>query len=265
MTNYSDTIDVMRRTALEAAKVSQHYFLNRHELEVGFKGPADLICKADLETEEVIRRNLSEAFPDYAYRGEELGRIEGDDSDHEWLVDPIDGTTNFLSGMHYMISIALKQKGKTVCGVLYNPVAGEMFTAVAGEGAYLNGQRIHVTDTKDDARFLIGTGIPTSNLIHSQGVYKRLETIREPISGIRILGSCANSLAHVAAGRLDGFFEGPTGLVDFAVGVLLVQEAGGVLTDFWGKDEWEQNLFTVAGNAEVHKFLVDRLSETGRA
>lgn len=264
MTDYSETIEVMRRTALQAASVSQHFFLNRHKLEVGFKGPADLICKADLETEETIRRGLASAFPDYAYRGEELGIIAGRDSEYEWFVDPIDGTTNFLSGMHYMISIALKRQGKTVCGVLYNPVADEMFTAIAGEGAFLNGDRIFVSETSDAARFVIGTGIPTSNLIHSKGAYERLEAIREPISGIRILGSCANSLAHVAAGRLDGFFEGPTGLVDFAVGVLLVQEAGGVLTDYWGKEEWEQNLFTVAGNANVHGFLVDRLNGTGR-
>ncbi|MCY3997328.1 MAG: inositol monophosphatase family protein [Rhodobacter sp.] len=265
MKDLTDTVRFMQDVARQAASVSQEFFRNRHSMEVGFKGQADLVCKADIATEEKIWSELRRGAPGYSYMGEELGKHTGNDPDYVWFVDPIDGTTNFLSGLHYVISIALKYRGETICGVLFNPLSGEMFSAIRDHGAYLNDRRIQVSSNSNPERFVIGTGIPTQNLPFSTNAYRCLQAVREPIAGIRVLGSCANSLAHVASGRLDGFFEGPTGVVDFAVGVLLVQEAGGKVTDYWGNEEWERNLFVLAGNASVHGFLLETLDRAGVA
>ncbi len=254
----------MVAAAREAGRLTQRYFEDRLALDVGVKGPADFVSRADEEAEELIRAALLTCHPDWGFVGEEFPSAVGRDPDHVWLVDPIDGTTNFLAGMPYTISIALRHRDQTVCGALYNPVADEMFTAIRGEGAFLNGRRLAVSTLTDHRRFVVGTGIPTSNLAFHEGYYGRLEAVREPIGAVRILGSCANSLAHVAAGRLDGYFEGPTGLIDFAVGVLLVQEAGGVVTDFWGRgaEHWERNATLVAGSAAAHAFLLARIRTT---
>ena len=133
--------------------------------------------------------------------------MDGDDAEYRWLVDPIDGTTNFVNGMHYTISIALRRGSKTVAGALYNPVADEMFTAIRGQGAFLNGERLQVSPQAEVGLMAIGTGLPIRTLHSFEGYYSRLERIRDPIGAIRIVGSSANSCAHVACGRLTGYFE----------------------------------------------------------
>lgn len=264
---YRPVLDEMVAVAREAGRLTQRYFEDRLALAVGMKGPSDFVSRADEEAEVLIRTSLLARHPDWGFVGEEFPSAAGRDPDHVWLVDPIDGTTNFLAGMPYTISIALRHRDETVCGALYNPVADEMFTVIRGEGAFLNGRRMTVSALTDHRRFVVGTGIPTSNLAFHEGYYGRLEAVREPIGAVRILGSCANSLAHVACGRLDGYFEGPTGLIDFAVGVLLVQEAGGIVTDFWGRgaEHWERNATLVAGSAAAHAFLLERTRATPRS
>ena len=181
-----------------------------------------------------------------------------------WLVDPIDGTTNFLSGLEYTITIALRYNNNTISGVVYNPIADEMFTVTKGGGAFLNNKRIKVSKTNDHRRYLIGTGIPTKNIKYSDKAYIRLENIRENIAGIRITGSAAYSLALVACGKLDGYFEGTVGLLDTAAGVLLVQEAGGIVSDFWGqgKEYFEKNVTYVSGNKSAHLYIVEKIINT---
>ncbi len=170
----------------------------------------------------------------WSFTGEEFDPVDHEGSDYRWLVDPIDGTTNFLNGMHYTISIALRRGRETVLGVLYNPPADEMFTAIRGRGAYLNGERLAVSGQSDVALMCVGTGLPTPNLSLYPGSYARLDAIRAPIGAVRIVGSAANSCAYVAMGRLTGYFE-ETGFTDTAASILMAQEAGAMVTDWWGR------------------------------
>jgi myo-inositol-1(or 4)-monophosphatase len=192
--------------------------------------------------------------------GEEFAPVEGADQDHRWLVDPIDGTTNFLFGQHYTITIALRRGNETICGLVYNPVSGEMFTTIKGKGAYLNGERLQVNASTDVAMMCVGTGLPTPNLQLYPGAYQRLDSIRAPIGAVRVVGSAANSCAYVACGRLTGYYE-ETGFVDTAAGILLVQEAGGIVTDWWGRgpEFYEKTGTLIVANPATHTYLMEHL------
>jgi myo-inositol-1(or 4)-monophosphatase len=255
----------MVATARAAGEVTQRHFRRFRELEIGIKGPADLVSDADRESELLIRERLRAAYPGFSLTGEEFPPHEGEDTEYRWLVDPIDGTTNFVNGMHYTISIALRRGNRTLAGALYNPVADEMFTAISGGGAYLNGARLRVSDSTDVGLMCIGTGLPFPGLHSFDGYYARLEQIRSPIGAIRIVGSSANSCAHVACGRLTGYFE-ESGLVDWAVGVLLVQEAGGIVTDWWGRgpEVYEKTGTVIVANPATHAWLLGMLKGAPR-
>ena len=254
----SDIVTVAR----EAGALTLAHFTRFRDLEIGIKGPADFVSDADKQSEQLIRRFLFARYPDWSFTGEEFPPVDGADREHRWLVDPIDGTTNFINGQHYTISIALRQGNRTVCGALYNPVADEMFTAIRGRGAWLNGERLTVSSKSDVALMAVGTGLPTSNLYTFPGFYSRLERIRDPIGAVRIVGSSANSCAYVACGRLTGYFE-ESGLVDWAVGVLLVEEAGGMVTDWWGRgpEFYERTGCVVVANRATHAYLLDKLAD----
>jgi myo-inositol-1(or 4)-monophosphatase len=251
--------------AREAGKLTQACFRRFRDLEIGVKGPADFVSEADRASETLIRQFLFARYPGWSFTGEEFPPVSGSDPEHRWLVDPIDGTTNFLNGMHYTISIALRRGDETVCGALYNPVADEMFTAIRGGGAYLNGERLTVSRRSEIGLLAVGTGLPTSNLFTFPGAYRRLEAIRDPIGAVRIVGSSANSCAYVACGRLTGYYE-ESGLVDWAVGVLLVEEAGGVVTDWWGRgpEAYEKTGCIIAANPATHAYLLDKLKDAPR-
>lgn len=260
--DYEAALTDMVEVAREAGALTLRHFALFRDLEIGIKGPADFVSAADREAEELIRRALLARYPAWSFTGEEFPPVEGPDRDHRWLVDPIDGTTNFINGQHYTISIALRRGNKTVCGALYNPAADEMFTAVRGGGAYLNGRRLAVSARTEIGLMAVGTGLPTSHLFTFPGFYARLERIREPIGAVRIVGSSANSCAYVACGRLTGYFE-ESGLVDWAVGVLLVEEAGGVVTDWWGRgpEFYERTGCVIAANPATHAYLLDKLRD----
>jgi myo-inositol-1(or 4)-monophosphatase len=213
----------------------------------------------------LIRQRLLGRFPDWSFTGEEFAPVTGSDAEYRWLVDPIDGTTNFINGMHYTISIALRRGNQTVCGALYNPVADEMFTAIRGQGAYLNGERLQVSTKTDVGLMTVGTGLPTSNLHSFAGFYSRLQALRDPIGAVRIVGSSANSCAYVACSRLTGYFE-ESGLVDWAVGVLLVEEAGGIVTDWWGRgpEVYEETGCVIVANPATHAYLLEKLRDAPR-
>jgi myo-inositol-1(or 4)-monophosphatase len=263
--SYDSVLADMVAVAREAGKLTQSHFARFRELEIGIKGPADFVSEADRASEMLIRKRLFERYPDWSFTGEEFPPVEGRDSEHRWLVDPIDGTTNFINGMDYTISIALRRGSETVCGALYNPVAGEMFTAIRGKGAYLNGERLTVSRRSEIGLMAIGTGLPTSNLFTFPGAYRRLEAIRDPVGAVRIVGSSANSCAYVACGRLTGYYE-ESGLVDWAVGVLLVEEAGGVVSDWWGRgpEVYEKTGCIIAANPATHAYLLDKLRDAPR-
>lgn len=264
MADYADVLADMVAVAREAGELTLGHFRRFRELEIGVKGPADFVSEADRESELLIRRRLLERYPDWSFTGEEFPPEERG-GDHRWLVDPIDGTTNFINGMHYTVSIALRRGSETVAGALYCPPADEMFTAIKGKGAFLNGGRLQVSAQSDVGLMAVGTGLPVHRLHSFAGYYQRLERIRDPIGAIRIVGSSANSCAYVACGRLTGYFE-ESGLLDWAVGVLLVEEAGGVVSDWWGRgpEVYERTGTVIVANAATHAYLLGMLKDAPR-
>lgn len=246
--------------ARAAGAVTMRYFKRFRTLDIGIKGPADFVSEADRETEMLIRQHLFARYPGWSFTGEEFDPVDHAGSDYRWLVDPIDGTTNFLNGMHYTISIALRRGQETVLGVLYNPPADEMFTVIQGRGAYLNGERLAVSAQTETALMCVGTGLPTPNLSLHAGAYARLDAIRAPIGAVRIVGSAANSCAYVAMGRLTGYFE-ETGFTDTAASILMAQEAGAVVTDWWGRgpEYYERTGCLLVANPATHAYLLDHL------
>src|ERR1700754_5238660 len=205
--SYDAVLVDMVTAAREAGALTQRHFKRFRDLEIGIKGPADFVSDADRESEQLIRGHLIGRYPDWSSTGEEFPPVDGTDREHRWLVDPIDGTTNFINGQHYTISIALRRGNETVCGALYNPVSDEMFTAIAGRGAFLNGERLEVSEKSDVGMMAIGTSIPTSARATWPGFYDHLARITEPVGGVRTVGSSANSCAYVACGRLTGYYE----------------------------------------------------------
>ncbi len=257
--NYSAILEHMVATAREAGALTLDHFRRFRDIEIGVKGPGDFVSDADRDSETLIRKRLLGRYP-WGLTGEEFAPVEGTDQDHRWLVDPIDGTTNFLFGQHYTITIALRRGNETICGLVYNPVSDEMFTTIKGEGAYLNGERLQVNASTDVALMCVGTGLPTPNLQLYPGAYQRLDAIRAPIGAVRVVGSAANSCAYVACGRLTGYYE-ETGFVDTAAGILLVQEAGGIVTDWWGRgpEFYEKTGTLIVANPATHAYLMEHL------
>jgi myo-inositol-1(or 4)-monophosphatase len=260
--NYNAILADMVAVAREAGALTLEHFKRFRDLEIGIKGPADFVSDADKQSEQLIRKFLFARYPDWSFTGEEFPPVDGTDREYRWLVDPIDGTTNFINGQHYTISIALRRGNQTVCGALYNPVADEMFTAIKGQGAFLNGVRLEVSDKTEIGMMAIGTSMPTCQRATWPGFYDRLARITEPVGGMRTVGSSANSCAYVACGRLTGYYE-ESGLVDWAVGVLLVQEAGGIVTDWWGRgpEFYEKTGIVIVANRATHAYLIDQLKD----
>jgi len=252
----------MTKVARAAGGLAMEYGKDLASLEVSFKGQADLLCAADGAVETLIRDRLAKSWPRIAFEGEEHGRQGPGNAKLIWNVDPIDGTTNFLSSLHFAISIALVRAGTPIAGVIYDPVANEMFAAAQSQGASLNSRPIKVRRQEDPARFVVGTGLALDEHAFSHGAYERLHQIREQVAAVRITGSCALLLAHVACGRLDGYFEGPTGVLDFAAGLLLVREAGGITTDFWGRQNFNDNVTTTVGAPACQQFLCRYTSQS---
>jgi len=252
----SDYLPLMINVAREAGKDALCHREHIENMEVSFKGQADLLCTADEAVEVLIFKRLQRAHPDLAFRGEEGGARGSADADRTWVVDPIDGTTNFLSGLPFTISIALAKEKMPLAGVIYSPLEDEMFSGAVDCGAALNGNPIQVRNQTDPARFVVGTGLPLDRHAHSQGAYDRLNRIREKVAAVRIMGSCALSLVNVACGRLDGYFEGPTGFLDCAAGLVILTEAGGVVTDFWGGEDYADNMTFTSGAPACQAFLL---------
>ncbi|MFP5076139.1 inositol monophosphatase family protein [Rhizobium sp. YIM 134829] len=257
----ADMVEAARR----AGALTLDFFHRRETLAIGVKGPGDFVSLADEESERLIREHLLTRYPEWSLSGEELPPVEGSDPDYRFLVDPIDGTTNFLNGLDYTITIALRRGRETLCGLVYNPVTEEMFTAEKGQGAFLNGRQLAMRDSPDIGQMVVGTGLPTPNLSFHEGAYARLDQIRAPIGAVRVLGSAANCCAYVACGRFTGYFE-QTGFVDTAAGILLVEEAGGIVTDWWGRGPafFEKSGLLIVANPSTHAFLLGHLRQVGR-
>lgn len=257
----SPHMTVMQNAAQKAARSLLRDFNEVEMLQVSVKGPGDFVSQADLKAESIIKAELSKARPGYAFLMEESGASGGDNWSWRWVVDPLDGTTNFLHGIpHWAISIGLQKRddqGNTeiVAGVVYNPVANEMFWTEKGVGAFLNERRLRVSARRDMFQAVLATGIPfaISNENKRQKFVKILQSLMPQIAGIRRYGSAALDLAWVAAGRYEGFWEMGLKPWDVAAGILLVREAGGYVTNPEGQplNDLSMSVDTVAGNAAL--------------
>ena len=227
----SPVVQVMMDAVRKAARPMARDFGEVQALQVSRKGPGDFVSAADLRAEQALFEALMKARPGYGFLGEERGMVEGTDKSHTFIVDPIDGTTNFIHAMpHFAITVALEREGEIQAGVTFNPITNELFWAEKGKGAYLNDQRIRVSGRRDLADCLIGTGLPFIGRPGHGQTIKEVHAIGQRVAGIRRLGSAALDLAWTAAGRYDAFWERTLQPRDVATGLLLITEAGGVVS-----------------------------------
>lgn len=242
--------------ALAAGRIHRTYF--RTNLVVDKKGPIDLVTAADLESERQFRQLVEGRFPSHVVLGEETpaGRAASGGG-HRWIIDPVDGTTNFAHGLAlFCVSIALEVDGRVELGVVYDPMAEELFTAERGVGAWLNGERLHVSTRSTLVDGLLCTGFPYSVRDHPAAQIAVFSAFLQQARGVRRLGSAALDLCYVAAGRFDGFWELQLHPWDFAAGMLIVMEAGGAVTDYAGAPVRIESSEIVASNATLHPAML---------
>jgi len=244
------TLNIAVRAARSAGNVIIRNLGRLDSLAIHTKDRNDFVTEVDQKAEQEIIYTLRKAFPDHGILAEESGLREGDD--YQWIIDPLDGTTNFLHGFpQFAVSIALRHKGRLEHGVVYDPLRQELFTASRGAGAMLNDRRIRVTKRKSLDGALLGTGFPFKAQQHLETYLDMFRALFPNTAGIRRPGSAALDLAYVATGRLDGFWEIGLNIWDMAAGVLLIQEAGGLSSDFLGGHSYLENGNLVAGNPKV--------------
>lgn len=260
MTTPTALVKVMIDAARKAGRALARDFGEVAELQVSKKGVADYVTAADLKAEQTLFEELLRARPGYGFLGEERGMVEGTDKTHTWIVDPLDGTTNFLHAMpHFAVNIALKRDGQIVAGVTYNPANADLFWTERGRGAFLNDRRLRVAARTRFEQSVIATGIPFMGHGQHGRFLKELHQITQRVSGVRRFGAAALDLAWVAAGRFDGYWERDLNAWDIAAGMLLVTEAGGRVTDADGAEDPLAAGSICAANAEIHRQLQDCL------
>lgn len=258
MATQSPNITVMMNAARKAASRLKRDYGEIDQLQVSRKGPADFVSAADTRTEGILRAELERARPGYGFLLEEGGEITGDGSNRRFIIDPLDGTTNFLHGLaHFAISIALEERGELTAGVIYEPIGDQMFWAEKGQGAHLNSRRLRVSARNDMAASVFATGIPFLGRGDHPRFLKELEAVMAVSAGVRRFGSAALDLAYVAAGRFDGFWERDLQPWDIAAGIVLVREAGGFVTDMKGGRKMLESGEILAANTDLHQPLMD--------
>jgi myo-inositol-1(or 4)-monophosphatase len=256
----SALLNVMMGAARKAARSLVRDYGEVEHLQVSMKGPGDFVSSADIKAEKTLRQELSKARPEFGFLLEEGGEIAGADKSTRWIIDPIDGTTNFLHGIpNFAISIGLERDGELVAGVVYQPLGDEMFHGEKGAGAYLNERRLRVSARRkmDDA--VITTGIPHKGRGDHGRFLKELAAVMDVTAGVRRFGSAALDLAYVAAGRCDGYWEADLKPWDIAAGIVLVREAGGYVTDLDGGSNILETGGLVAANDHLQKPLTKLL------
>ena len=250
-------LNIAVRAARAAGNVIVRYANRIDELTITSKDQHDFVSEVDREAEDQIIRILRKAYPDHAILAEESGATAGRNDDYQWIIDPLDGTTNFLHGFpQFAVSIGLKHKGRLYQGVVYDPIRQELFTASQGGGALLNDRRIRVSKQVGLSGALVGTGFPFRQPQHLEAYLNMFRAVHQDTAGIRRAGSAALDLAYVAAGRLDGFWEIGLSPWDMAAGVLLIREAGGLVGDFAGGDDFLESGNLVAAPPKVFPALL---------
>jgi myo-inositol-1(or 4)-monophosphatase len=262
----SALMNVMIAAARKAGRGLARDFGEIEQLQVSVKGPGNFVTAADHRSEETLFKELSRARPGYGFLMEERGLVSGPDRTHRWIIDPLDGTTNFLHGIPlFAIAIALEREGEIVCGLVYNPILDELYTAERGQGAFVNNRRLRVAARKTLADCVIATGAPHRGRGDHGRFLRECKALMAQVGGIRRTGSATIDLAWVAAGRFDGYVEHGLEVWDMAAGMLLVREAGGYATDGEGGPAMAGSGTIVAANQAVHKALLELLVDARHA
>jgi myo-inositol-1(or 4)-monophosphatase len=260
LTTPSALLKVMIEAVRKAARGLARDFGEVEELQVSKKGAADFVSAADLKAEQTLFEELARVRPGYGFLGEERGLVAGTDKTHRWIVDPLDGTTNFLHAIpHFAINLALERDGEVVAAVTYNPISHDLFRAERGRGAFLNDKRLRVSNRARLDEAVIATGIPFLGHGQHARFLKELHQVGQRVAGVRRFGAASLDLAWVAAGRFDAYWERDLGAWDVAAGVLLVREAGGTVTDADGGEDMLGAGSICAGAAAMHPLLLERL------
>ncbi|MCT8329651.1 inositol monophosphatase family protein [Albidovulum sediminis] len=258
----SANLNVMIKAARKAGRSLVKDFREVENLQVSAKGAGDFVSRADIAAEKIIREELMTARPSYGWVGEESGAAAGQDPTRRWIVDPLDGTTNFLHGLpHWAVSIALEHKGEIVSAVVLDPAKDELFWAEKGAGAWMNDSRIRVSGRKVMAEAIFATGVPFGTKKTLPATLRDLARLMPACAGVRRWGAAALDLAYVAAGRYDGFWERELNSWDIAAGLLLVREAGGFVTGLREGQEIFDSGSVIAANGQLYEPLATLLRE----
>jgi myo-inositol-1(or 4)-monophosphatase len=266
MANYSPIITVMTNAALKTARRLVRDFGEVEQLQVSQKGPADFVSQADIKAEKTLAYELGNARPAFGFLLEEQGVIDGRDRNNRWIVDPLDGTTNFLHGIpHFAISIAHQKEGSIVAAVVYDPIKDEMFCAARNRGAWMNNRRLRVSSRGDMSQSIMATGIPHIGRGNKEEFLDIAETLMPQVAGIRRMGAASLDLAYVAAGRYEAYWELGLKSWDIAAGMLLVTEAGGFVTDYAGRDKVLNSGEVLASNDKLQLTMQKMITKSRRA
>jgi len=259
----SPKMNIIHKACMKASKSLIRDFGEIEKLQVSSKGPGDFVSAADKRSEKIIIEELSKAHPDYGILSEESGEMNKDNKENRWIIDPIDGTSNFLNGIpQFAISVAYEEKGKVICGMIFDPIKNEMFFAEKGSGAFLNNSRIRVSNKKNLKESMLVTGGPRRSSKKRDSIFKEYNNISNMVDiPIRKFGSAALDLANVACGRFDGFWQWELSYWDIAAGLIILEESGGFV-DFLEKDEKvliKKNI--IATNSKIHEELKNVLEK----
>ena len=251
----------MVKVCRKAAKILIRDFGEIENLQVSLKGPGNFVTASDIKVEKILVEELQKARPTYSILSEEIGEINNDES-FKWIIDPIDGTSNFLHGIpHFAISIGLEHDKEIICGIIYDPIKDEMFVAEKGNGAYVNNKRMRVSSRSKLKDCIIFTGGPRQNPKDKELFfveYKNFSSIVK--TPIRKMGSASLDIAYVAAGRCDGFWQRNLNYWDYAAGIILVKESGGFVTDFNGENRYIENKTILVTNSKINKEMIEVLN-----
>ena len=258
----SPAMNVMRAAVEKAGRALRRDFGEIENLQVSRKGQGDFVTNADLRAEKILFEELSEARPGYGFLLEEKGEVAGSDLSHRWIIDPLDGTTNFMHGIpHFAISVALERDGTLVAGIVYNPITDEMFYGERGQGAFGPTGRLRVAGRDKLSEAVLACGAPHGKRAGRDEFMTEMDTLLPQIAGLRRFGAAALDLAYVAAGRFDGFFERDLAPWDMAAGIVLMREAGGLVSDVTNRQKMLESGDIVAANEPLHAAILKNLAK----
>jgi myo-inositol-1(or 4)-monophosphatase len=262
---HSAVLNVMIKAARRAGRSLKRDLGEIENLQVSLKGPRNFVTAADRRAEQIVYEELAKARPGFGFLGEEGGMRAGTDTSHRWIVDPLDGTTNFLHGIpHFAVSIALERDGAIVAGIVYNPASEDLFIAERGKGAFLNDRRIRVASRERLADAVVACGLPHLGRGDLALARNEIAAAQQHFAGLRRYGAATLDLAWIAAGRLDAYWERELSAWDLAAGSILVREAGGFVSDCDGHDAIFTKGQIVAGNETMHRELIGLLKTAGK-